>query len=171
MPDALPPQVAYRRLINGFAYDLPRRPLGRLRWLSVFLIVFGVAFAGGPLFGVLWSGGGGPSNDVFDLIGILFAAIFMVPGGVVVLLGLAMLAGGSSIELRGGTLVAVERLGPLRWRRRRPGGRLTKIDVRRGTTRVNGRVVTEGTLAEMAAIMMSFENARPLVAAIGYPEQ
>jgi len=171
VPDFLPPVVARRPRTNGFAYDLPRRPLGRLRWLSVFLIVLGVAFAGGPLFGVLWFGSGGPSNDVFDLIGILFAAIFMVPGGAVVLLGLAMLTGASSIELRGGTLVAVERLGPLRWRRRRPGGRLTKIDVRRGTTRVNGRVVTEGTLAEMAAIMMSFENARPLVAAIGYPEQ
>lgn len=94
MPDLLPPEVARRPLTNGFAYDLPRRPLGRLRWLSVFLIVLGVAFAGGPLFGVLWFGSGGPSNDVFDLIGILFAAIFMVPGGAVVLLGLAMLEPG-----------------------------------------------------------------------------
>ena len=101
MPDLLPPEVARRPLTNGFAYDLPRRPLGRLRWLSVFLIVLGVAFAGGPLFGVLWIGGGGPSNDVFDLIGILFAAIFIVPGGAVVLLGLAMLAQGPAASGQG----------------------------------------------------------------------
>ena len=44
MPDSLPSEVACRRLTNGFTYDLPRRPLARLRWLSVFLIVFGVAF-------------------------------------------------------------------------------------------------------------------------------
>ena len=67
-------------------------------------------------------------------------------------------------------IIAAERLGPLRWRRRRPLAGLRRLEVNRGTTRVNGRLVTEGTLAEMSAMIARFDNGRPFLLAAGYPE-
>lgn len=156
------------RVGDAIAFELPRRPLGGLKVGAAFMVAFGLAFAAAPLATAV--AGLGASPDPFDLIFLAFSLIFVAGGGLVALLGLAAVAGCSSVVIRPGTIVAVERLGPLRWRRSAPAAGLQRLEVIRGRTRINGRPVREGPAAELSALSAEFEDGRRFLLVVCYPE-
>ncbi len=130
-PTALPPEVRFEATPDGGRYRLPRRPLGWFRLLGLVPIGFGVLMLGGlgAFIGPFTSGMFNASGGL-DWGSLMFAA-FLVPfvlGGVTpILLGLWLIAGASDIVVRDGRVAAVERLGPLRRRRRRSIDGLTVL--------------------------------------------
>ena len=50
MPDPLPAEIMVTELPDGVRFLLPRRPLGKLSWLGVGALAFGVAFTAFALF-------------------------------------------------------------------------------------------------------------------------
>src|SRR5947209_8491780 len=128
MHPALPAEVEVIDLPDGIRYRLPPRDLGPRRFLGLPVIAFGLfgcAFVSFWLWGVIlslpWGGNG------FDIVGVVFLLFgFLVGLGPLsmVAVGLFILAGRSEIELRGGTLRAIERCGPIRWSWKRPLARL-----------------------------------------------
>ncbi len=168
MAEGLPREIEPRRLVDGVAYALPRRPLGGLRWVAAGVVAFGLVFAGMPLAAAIGSLPASPG--LLDLVSLALSLLFVAVGAAVSMAGLALLRGHCVIELRPAGLVATERMGPFRWRRRRATAGLQHVEVSRGTTRVNGRLVTEGTLAEMSAMIGRFESGPPFLLAFGYPE-
>lgn len=139
MNDQLPSEITVRRVMTGVAYDLPARNLGALRTVALFMVVFGIGFAcAAPAMALPGVLGGSPRNTSSMAFAAVALAFFPV-GAAVAMLGLAMLVGRTSIVVRPGMLVAVERLGPLKWRRRRPSAGLRRLQVHRAIALVNGR--------------------------------
>src|SRR5579864_3192839 len=48
MPAMLPPKIRVESVRDDVTYNLPVRPLGKLRWLGLFLVGFGVLFISVP---------------------------------------------------------------------------------------------------------------------------
>lgn len=170
MPDAPPPEFDVRRFADGIAYELPRRPLDGLRGVAVFLVFFGAGLGAAPPVLAFADLLGSSSPDPVAWVFATLSLVFLLAGGLVSLLGLAILRGRAAIVIRSDSFEAVERLGPLRWRRRRRASGLRRVEVRRAAAKVNGRTVVEGPLAELSAMKAEFTDARPLILAAGYPE-
>jgi hypothetical protein len=167
----LPPEIHVRRVADGVAYDLPRRPLGGMKLLAAFLVGFGTLCALGPVAFAIIGLAGAPTRSGFDIFALVVTLPFFVAGAAVAAVGLAMVWGRAGVVLRPDRLVAVERLGPVRWRRRRPVAGLRRLEVHRGAAKANGRPVAEGPMAELAAMRAEFESGRPMLIAVGYPER
>lgn len=174
MSEALPSEIEVNELAGGAYYRLPRRQLGGFRWLGVFLVLFGLFFAGAAIawkvfmVGIFWGGG----NNAFDWIGILFALLgipFVLAGLAVVGAGLAILIGRSEIEVQDGRLRGIERVGPFHYSWKRPIDQIRQLVVSASNARVNGKRVTSGSLAEMSAIKVECKEAGPILLAPGYP--
>jgi len=166
MNEPLPEEIEVVELADGVRYRLPLRPLGRYRWSGIFIILLGLPFAGGAVFFVLHT-----AHGVVDTIIIgVFAAPFLLAGLALAGLGLLVIGGNSEVELSGGRLRAIERLGPLRWSRHRPMHRVRKLVVSTGETA--GRAPPPNAmLAELAAIKAECTEGRPLLVAPGYPRK
>jgi hypothetical protein len=149
-------------LHDGVAYDLPRRPLGRARLVGFFLIVFGAIFAAGPL--ALMLGFALNAGGWLGWLFLLFDLPFLLVGLALVGVGLAIAFGRATIELRRSRITAVERVGPLRWRRTRDGSTLQRIDVKSGSTRQGNQ-----PLAELAGMTAEFRTGKRMFLAAGYP--
>ena len=178
-PTALPPEVRFDATPDGGRYRLPRRPLGWLRLLGLVPIGFGLLMLGGlgafigPIFGGLFNASGG-----FNWGSLIFVAM-MVPfvlGGVTpMLLGLWVMAGASDIVVRDGQVAAIERLGPLRRRRRRSIDGLTLLYLGHGgKSTLNAWLGSVSLLRAGTAADPSAERATDdkdgLFLAWGYPE-
>jgi len=165
----LPDAVEVVDLPDGVRYRLPRRDLGGLRYLGCFSLGLGLFVTG---FAVTWAVGmgGGLGGGALHWIGLLvalFAVPFVLAGLAMIGLGLAVVVGRSEVEISGGRLWAIERVGLLRVCWRRPIERVRKLVVGFGVTE-NDRPVTSGPLADLAAIKVESEGAGPLLLAVGY---
>ena len=145
----LPPEIELVEMTEGVAYRLPDRSLGKLRFLGLIPLGVGLAMA----FGALTWAATVISHLFADfpgwaaLIPALFALPFLVGAVSFAAIGLFVLCGHSEVEVRLGGLFAVEKAGPIVWRRRRPTAAVRRFLVDRGQTTVNGQAVTEGFLA------------------------
>lgn len=179
MPSALPPQIQVIELTDGVRYVLPRRQLGPLRLLGCVPMIFGLFCTG---FALVWmkmaSGAMFSSGGQFHWPGlffVLFGAPFVLAGLAPVCIGLFILAGHSEIELRGGTLRAIERAGPARWSRKLPIDRIRRFNVTSARTSglaSNPRQALPpalGTLAGFSIILIEMDGRPPLKAAPAYP--
>jgi hypothetical protein len=137
MTDSLPREMIVTELPDGVRYRLPRRKAGR------FTCQAAVHMLGSLLIGIpflsFWLWGVGCHIDWRDILlaenglmlmfmafGLWLLAMVVSSGG----RGLFWWAGHSEIELRGGVLAGIERLGWLRWSWRRPVAGLVRLDVR-----------------------------------------
>src|SRR5579872_3127462 len=120
MSSALPPEIAVEAIRDNVTYSLPARRLGKLRWVGLFLVAFGVLFISGPI-----------SMELHNLrkifggkadVGTGFFSIFMVPfilAGLMPLgMGCLVMFGRCRVEWRDQQLRVVEHAGPIRWVRR-----------------------------------------------------
>lgn len=118
-----PPRLEAHRLADGMRYELPRRPLGPLRWLGLVPVGFGLLFVMVPanmargLIGDLL-GDGGPERFL-GLIFVAFVSLFIFAGLVPIALGLAVMFGRNAVVVRDGVVRCIERVGPF-WRTRKP---------------------------------------------------
>jgi hypothetical protein len=171
MPLPLPSAIHVESIRDDASYTLPARPLGKLRWIALFFVGFGILFASFPattLFRILK----GVSADKSDIAGIGFA-VFLIPfviAGLIPLgLGLLVLFGRCRVEWRERRLSILDYIGPFRWRRRLQKSRILKLTVSSGGAKINNRSVTTGPLAELGALLVEFEEGKPRLVALGYP--
>ena len=178
-PTALPPGVRFEATPDGGRYRLPRRPLGWLRLLGLVPIGFGLLMLGGlgaflgPLTSGFFNASGGFNWG--SLIGVAIMVPFVLGGVTPILLGLWLVAGASDIVVRDGRVTAVERLGPLRRRRRHEIDRLTVLYLGHGGgSALNSwlgslSLLRAGTAAEPSAERAT-DDKDGLFLAWGYPE-
>jgi hypothetical protein len=171
MTAPLPSAIRVHTIRDDASYTLPVRPLGKLRWIALFFVGFGVLFGSFPatnLFRILKGVTAGKS----DVAGIGFA-VFLIPfviAGLIPLgLGLLVLFGRCRVEWRERRLSILDFAGPFRWRRRLQKSRILKLTVSAGGARINNRPATTGPLADLAALLAEFEEGKPRLVAIGYP--
>src|SRR5215510_995680 len=119
MPTTLPSAIRVESVRDDVSYTLPARPLGKLRWIALFLIGFGILFGSFPvttLSRILRGIASGKS----ELSEIGFA-VFLIPfllGGLIPLgLGLLVMFGRCRVEWRQRRLSILDFVGPIRWRR------------------------------------------------------
>jgi hypothetical protein len=135
--DRLPPELIVTELPDGVRYRLPRRKKGHFTWQGAVHLL-GSLLMGIPFLS-LWLWGVGYHMDWQDPLraenGLVL--MFMAFGLWMLLMavelggrGLFRWAGHSEIELRGGILAGIERLGWLRWSWRRPVAGLGRLLVR-----------------------------------------
>jgi hypothetical protein len=159
--------------VSGYeaSYTLPLRPLGKLRWFALIPIVFGAFFVSVPIELL---------SELLPQIassnagwGAWFIVLFMVPflvGGLTpIAFGLMAAVGHCRVDWRDKRLSVVEVVGPFRWRRRLPNLPVRKLTVNIGGTKVNGKPVTTGPLAELGALSAELGEAKPRLLVLGYP--
>jgi hypothetical protein len=159
---------------DGVKYRLPLRPLGSYRWLGVFLILFGIAMAALPTWGMsgMFQGILGLQGNVawvFAIVTLLFDVPFVLAGLAMIAFGLLLIHGRSSLEVTAVHLVSFEGIGSWGWTRRRPLDELRRLVVDRLTVKKNHKPIREGPLADLAALRAEFKTAKPLLVAPGYP--
>ena len=170
----LSPTICVEELLPaGRHYLLPRRDLGKARWLALPLAGVGFVFSAAVLFWTIDALG--IRQKPPDLMNMIFAALG-VPGILIGLLplvmALAMLFGHSEIEVRGGRLRTIERLGPLRWSRIRSQTVVKKLVVETGRPQSEQqRNPAASLMGELAAIRIHWDGSKPWLAAIGYPRE
>jgi len=171
MPAPLPHVIHVQAVRDDVSYTLPARPLGKLRWLALFLVAFGVVFASIPATGLFRSlksiiAGKAAAGDFGFAV---FLVPFVVAGLVPLGLGLLVLFGCCRVEWHQKRLSVLDYVGPVRWRRRLQKSRILKLTVSSGGAKINNQPVTTGPLAELGALAAEFEEGKPRLVAIGYP--
>lgn len=172
MSSQLPSAIHVDSIRDDVSYTLPARPLGKLRWLALFFVAFGVVFASFPatsLFRILKNIFAGKS-DLTELGFAVFLVPFVVAGLIPLGLGLLVLFGRCRVEWRQKRLSVLEYVGPICWRRRLQKSRILKLTVSSGGAKLNNQSVTTGPLAELGALLAEFEDGKPRLVAIGYPQ-
>jgi hypothetical protein len=167
MDAPFPSEIKVRELLpSGVRYELPRRPLGALRWIGLVPLGFGALFSG---FAIVWmiaaaTAASGLVGWLFVLWGIPFAVVGCIP----MALGLFIFAGRSVIELRHGQLRVIELAGPIRWSRSRPAGSVARFVLKASAP----NQTAPPWLAQagiMSGLTAEFRDQKPLVIAPGYP--
>ena len=154
----------------GVTYDFPRRRLGGLRWVGVFLIGFAMLFLNLParqLYAQILRFLNGTAQGA-DWFALVFMIPFLIGGLLPLGIGLFILIGRCRLIWRGRQLQAVEMAGPFRWTRRLPKEPVRKLEVSFGSA-TNGKPVTTGPLADIAALVAKFDAGKPRLLVLGYP--
>jgi len=165
MNTPIPAAIAVREVLHGggVRYELPRRPLGPLRWFGLLPLGFGAFFS---LFAVVWmtiaASGGGVMGWLFALWGLPFFFAGCAPMAI----GLFVVMGWCEIELHDGVLRVTERAGPFHWSRRQPVNTINRFNVR-----VADSVTTPSFLGGLAALDADCGKPKPLLIALGYPRE
>src|SRR5581483_1822342 len=88
MPASLPSDIRVEVKRDDVSYWLPRRPLGKLRWIGLVLVVFGMVFIVGPAAGSsgflknFLAGKGGIAEGVFLVFLIPFMIVGLMSSGI-----------------------------------------------------------------------------------------
>ncbi|NBC11243.1 MAG: hypothetical protein GVY24_05825 [Planctomycetes bacterium] len=108
---------------------------------------------------------------IFALIPALFAVPFVLVGGFVASLGLAVMFGRNAVEIDRGRVKAIERVGLFRWSRKRPIEAVRKIEVVSGGGKGSGRVARDdgSGLTGLSGMRAECDGHKALMLAWGYP--
>ncbi len=156
-------EITVTPLPDGVHFRLPGRQLGGFRFVGLAVMAFGVFFTGFATFWISAAASAVPWGDLQNpaaWFALLFPACgipFVLAGLGVMGTGLLLLAGHSEIELRGGTLRAIERCGLVRWSWKKPAAGVCRFVVQRGLTGKDGQPLV-GPLAELAVILPQWEK-------------
>ena len=170
----MPPDIQVRDLLpDGKRYILPSRDLTMLRVIGLVAMAAGVAIVA---FDFVFVAGVGrtfaPDADgpaVLSWIPVLIGLLFIPAGLVPLVIGLYLFAGHAEIEVGGGQLRQIERVGPFRKSWTRPVDCLRRLVIDRVPIEVNGTQVTSGPLGNLAMIRAEFDGSKRLLLAAGYP--
>jgi hypothetical protein len=169
--------VEVRNLPEGIELEFPRRSLGALRFLGLFLVGFGLVFSG---FAVHWIRGaiGFSSHDdssfnAAKLIFALFGVPFFVAGMVPIGMGFFILFGHTVIEWGNGVLKTTERAGPFWWTQKRKTAGLERLLVALSSDKMQGArpAKSQSSTLNLATLTAEFSDAKPLPLAVGYPPE
>jgi hypothetical protein len=172
MPAALPPEIDVIATPQGERYEMPGRNIGCLKIAAIPLVLIGLVFCFAGLYtsliegGVLGAVAGHRGGKPLDPFTALFGVPFFLSGLFTLYLG-GMIAGGrSTVELRDGRLIATQRSGPLRWRRKVPIDRIKTFQIK--SSGMNEDEVMVG--AALSALNVVTTGGRYYNLAWGYPK-
>ncbi len=166
------PEIRVETAGNEVTYWLPVRPLGKIRWLGLFLVGFSVVWlsgVGNPFLSEIrqFSKSGPSGFELFMMVFLLaFVAVGCFPAG----FGLLLMFGRCRVMWRDGRLKVSDSVGPFGWPRRMPRAAIRKFEVKVGISS-NGQQATAGPLAALAMLMVEFEKGKPRIVAVGYPRE
>ncbi len=170
-------QFGVERTGVGVRYVLPRRALGKLRWVGLVLIGFGLMFSGFAVSWILRASGVTDSHDVGG-VGWVFAAFgipFVIAGLFPINIGLLILRGWCEVELTDKHLIARERGGIWPHPRKRKLDRVRTLRVVGAESQVREMSRGEssgelpGVVKQLAAVKVECESGQPMMAVLGYP--
>lgn len=125
---------------QGVRWELPRRPWGSA-WIMPWIFMIAGVFVAG-VFGITslpnLSGNASAFSFVFNIIWTAGQAIASLSGLALILGGLFMLRGRTTVILKPSELITIDRLGPLYWTRRVLNARITGFEISIGTSSTNG---------------------------------
>jgi len=168
----LPPDIrVIQEGLDTTRYVLPRRKLGKVRWLGVAPLIFGLGVSGfmyswmaGPLTGIGREHGFAKGISIaFALMGLpgLAIGLGLMLVGIVVMLDISH----SEIVVSGNHLRAVERWGLLRWTRKRQIRAIQPIGIN-GKTLTSSSALSGGYAALSAWTLNKDDN---MLVTAGYP--
>ena len=166
------PEIRVETVGDEVTYWLPVRPLGKIRWLGLFLIGFSVLWVSGVghmLLGVVRQFSHSKQQG-FEYFMVAFLLVFVVVGCIPAGFALLVMFGRCRVRWRDGRLTVSDSVGLLGWRRRMPRAAIRKFAVTAGASS-NGRPVTTGPLAAMASLVAEFDKGKPRIVAAGYPRE
>jgi hypothetical protein len=165
----LPREIITDLRTDRACFDLPRRPLGALRWIGLVPMAFAVFFAWMPAGQIIESisrmmerGIGG-----FDVFFIVFLSVFVVAAMMPFGFGLFILAGRTRIVINHTHLRSTEIAGPVRWTRR---ARLTDVErLEFGAGTQTDEKSKTPPLRKLSGIVALLRSGKKFPMAIGYP--
>lgn len=167
----LPREIQTEHWPDRTRYDLPRRPIGKLRWIGLVPIGFGVLFAQMPVRSLLSfaqrlaEGKGGAPELAFAAFLSLFLLAALVPFG----LGLFMLAGRTRLVVHDNRIRVTELAGPFRYTRKLRFEDVDRLELRTGFSGEEATRQTAGALARFATLTARLRDGKQRLVLIGYP--
>lgn len=155
--------------VDSFRLSLPRRLLGRFRWIGLAPLIFGLGIGGffytwlsDPVEGLIRTNNQG-IELAFSLVFVLLGLPGLVFGSALVILGLALLSEQthSEIAVHHHHLRVIEHFGFLRWSWVRPSAGRISISLAQATS--------HDAPSGFGAISLSLDDGKGLLFAIGYP--
>ncbi len=175
----LPPEVRVSEDFRRTRYRLPLRPLGAWHGAGLALLLFGLALAALPFSvaarALSIAAGPGPGDAGPWFLATVPSLLALVIGAPLARIGLLILAGHSEVELRDGTLRAVERCGPVRRSRSHDTAGLRRFFVSELLPQIPFLTEGGGPLSRLCVITPEWQPAlgspttKPLWLAPGYP--
>lgn len=169
MSSLLPPEIEVSERGDVTRFRLPPRRIGPWRLIGLAPLLFGLAFAAGPLSWAI----GALNFARFDPCSLIFVAFtfpFIWSGLWLARIGVLILAARSEVELRRDQLVAIERWGPVRWTRKLPLEVIRKFVVQGGAAEGQHGSAVPAFLTELAAIMVeSATEKKAMLLTPAYP--
>lgn len=149
---------------NGAHYMLPGRPVGWLRYVGLFPLLFGAGFSGFAIFWMLMAARG--VSGIGGILFMLFGVPFVCAGLAMMVVGVLVIAGHTEIELRAGRLHVIERFGLFRWSRWRGINTVERIVLKAPPS---DQPQIPSWIANLGVITVECAEGKPLMVAFGYP--
>lgn len=169
MSSLLPPEIEFSERGDVTRIRMPARQIGAWRLIGLVPLLFGLAFALGPLGWALQL----VNFARFDPCSLMFLAFtipFVWAGLQLARVGLLILAANSEVELRRDQLIAIERYGPVTWTRKLPLESVRKFVVQGGAAETPRGSAAPAFLHDLAAIMVeSATEKKALLLTPGFP--
>ena len=176
----MPSEVLVDATGDHVRYLLPRRQLGRVHWVGVVPIGFGVAMLGVLAYmaqGVSRFRSGDQASRIFAVGFGLILLLFALPALRTIVFGMVVMIGRTEIRLINGKLSAREHAGPVFWTRRfKKQTAIERVSVRYGdgTLKVDGkRTDYFKKLASTAGLGVEAgpQKSDRFMLTIGYPKE
>ena len=151
-------------------YELPVRPLGKLRWLGLIPLVGGLFFAATPFYWMLDFMDHAPR--VFLIAWIAFGCVFLFSALKPIRFGLAMTFGRSRLRVTREALACTEVLGPFSWTRKIDSNRIQSLTTTAGrdVRDENGNTSSlPGPLADLGALSVKDSKQKQTMLLVAYP--
>ncbi len=149
-------------------FDLPRRPIGALRFIGLVPMLFAVGFAwmpGGQMLRSLRQIISG-SGAGFEWFMMVFLSVFVIAAMLPFGLGLFMLAGRTRVTVGKNRIIVTDIAGPVRWSRRWKFERIERLEI--GGAKSSDGYGTS-PLGSMCGIVAVFKDGKKTPLAVGYP--
>ena len=168
----LPREIQVERWPERSTYDLPQRPIGKLRYLGLLLIGFAVLFASVPggfagrTLRRVFEGGADPGEWIFGVFTLVFIAAALMPFG----MGMFVLCGRTRLVVTRERLKVTEIAFIFRWSRRVKLADIEGLQVAaaKGGSQAGPQALPR--LADLGALGASLRNQKKMLLLVGYPK-
>lgn len=167
----LPREIQAEHWPDRNTYDLPGRPIGKVRYFGLLLVGFAVLFAWMPgrqvahTLSRALSGSATPGDWIFGGFTSLFVIAALVPFS----LGLFILCGRTRVVITREQLKLTEIAGPVRRSRRIPIRQIERLEVMAPKQVPGSPSVTASPLAKLGALGAKLRDGKTKLLLLGYP--